>query len=172
MGFSSLASQRGGLYLLDCDPQQVQKSSKHSYSSKPIELTLPKLGWFYHIMKCRDMNGDGRLDPLNPSLVVLAGNCCGWNSQPPESPLTSVPWKEHVLASGPDMIIVVVDLDEDDKQFEVFACRFFSECLSVLTISTTNATVIQERDIDTTICPAYDAIFVDLNIDSGKELHW
>ena len=167
-GFLVPGKSTGGLYLLSCD-QQLD-----STSSKPIELTAPKLGWFYHMVVWRDMNGDGRLDILTARatkpIIGRAGGQLLWLEQPAENPLTSVPWKEHVLASGPDVIILPVDLNEDDKQFEVFACRFFSERLSVLTISTTNATVLGERDIDTTIGPAYDAIFVDLNMDGNKEL--
>ena len=168
-GFLVPGKSTGGIYLLSCN----QQPGEH-YSSKPIELTRPKLGWFYHMVVWRDMNGDGRLDILTARatkpIIGHAGGQLLWLEQPAEKSLTSVPWKEHVLASGPDVIILVADLDENDKQFEVFACRFFTEGLSVLTVSTTNATVISERDIDTTIGPAYDTIFVDLNMDGNKEL--
>lgn len=165
-GFLVPGKSTGGIYLLNCNLQEE--------SSTPIELTSPKLGWFHHMVVWRDMNGDGRLDVLTARatkpIIGHAGGELLWLEQPAENPLTSVPWKEHVIASGPDVIIIVADLNKNDNQFEVFACEFFSERLSVLTISTTNATVTGTRDIDTTIGPAYDAILTDLNMDGSEDL--
>lgn len=168
-GFLVPGKSTGGIFLLNCD---LQRDVEHSL--KPIELTSPKLGWFHHMVVWRDMNGDGRLDTLTARatkpIIGDAGGQLMWLEQPAENPLTSVPWKEHVLASGPDVIIVMADFNDTDKQFEIFACEFFSERLSVLTISTTDATVTGTRDIDTTIGPAYDAILVDLNMDGSEDL--
>ena len=167
-GFLVPGKSTGGIFLINCDLQQ----RKHNL--KPLELTSPKLGWFYHMVVWRDMNGDGRMDILTARatkpIIGHAGGELLWLEQPAEQPLSSVPWNEHVLARGPDVIIVVADFSDDDKQFEIFACEFFSEQLSVLTISTADATVTGTRIIDTTIGPAYDAILVDLNLDGSEDL--
>ena len=164
-GFLVPGKSTGGIYLLGCDLGETAAS--------PIELTTKKAGWFYHMVHWRDINGDGRLDVLTARATKpLFGESGGellWLEQPASAPLDSVPWKEHVIVSGPDVTILPTDLDLSDNQFEVFACEFFSKKLSVVVLSTKNASLIATRDIDE-IGPAYDAIMVDLNKDGHQEL--
>lgn len=171
-GFLVPGKSTGGVYLLHCDLQSPEALSTPS----PIALTTKKEGWFYHMVAWRDMNGDGRLDALTarahkPLLGTGRGELL-WLEQPADSPLASAPWEEHVVVSGPDVIILPADdLDAGgDDQLVVFACEFFSEKLSVVTLSTKDGSLVAARDIDTTIGPAYDAILVDLNGDGRREL--
>lgn len=170
-GFLVPGKSTGGIYFLGCDPS---RHGRRQTASTPIELTTRKEGWFYHMVAWRDMNGDGRLDALTARAhKPLIGEGEGellWLEQPASAPLTSVPWKEHVVVSGPDVIILPADLDPSDDQFEVFACEFFAKKLSVVTLSTKDGSLVAARDIDLTIGPAYVAIMVDLNEDGRQEL--
>ena len=167
-GFLVPLHSTGGVYLLETNctgPLQM---------ANRIELTTPKTSWFYHMTQWRDMNGDGKLDLITaratkPILGSAAGQLL-WLEQPQANPLEKVPWEEHVLADGPDVIFTVADLNTADEVFEVFAAEFFSQKLSVLTISSTNATVMGSRDIDVELGPADCVSVVDLNADGREDL--
>ena len=174
-GFLVPLKSTGGLYLLQANCSSSSRVVSHPESCKLIKLTTPKLSWFYAGMAVwKDLNGDGRMDIITTRatkpIIGESGGELLWLEQPQDDPLGSVPWKEHVLASGPDVGFTVTDLQEDDGQFEVFATEFFSERLSLLTVSTKTSTVTNTRDIDTDIGPAYAASVVDLNNDGSKDL--
>ena len=167
-GFLVPLKSTGGVYLLESN------CTGPLHAVNRIELTTPKTSWFYHMTRWRDMNGDGKLDLITARatkpIIGSAGGQLLWLEQPQTDPLKNVPWEEHVLADGPDIIFTVADLDPADNVFEVFAAEFFSQKLSVLTISSTNSTVIGSRDIDVTIGPADCVSVVDLNADGTEDL--
>ncbi len=45
--------------------------------------------------------------------------------------LNNTPWKEHKLADGPDVMINIVELDNDDSTIEIVAAEFFSKKISL-----------------------------------------
>ena len=167
-GFLVPLKSTGGVYLLESN------CTGPIHAANRIELTTPKTSWFYHMTQWRDMNGDGKLDLITARatkpIVGSAGGQLLWLEQPQTDPLQNVPWEEHVLADGPDIIFTVADLDPADKVFEIFVAEFFAQKLSVLTISSINSTVIGSRDIDVTIGPAFCVSVVDLNADGTKDL--
>ena len=164
-GFLVPGKSTGEIYLLSTSCQD---------KCSPIQLTSQKSSWFYGMVQWRDMNGDGRLDILTARATKpIFGKSGGellWLEQPPSDPLTSVPWEEHSLASGPDVDFLAVDLDPNDDHFEVFATEFFAQRFTLLTISTKNSTVTNTRVIDDSIGSAYSVSMVDLNNDNRKEL--
>jgi hypothetical protein len=44
--------------------------------------------------------------------------------------LRHLPWKERVLATGPDVMFTIADLDTDDDTIEVIASQFFDKKVS------------------------------------------
>lgn len=167
-GFLVPLKSTGGVYMLETNctgPLQM---------ANRVELTTPKTSWFYHMTQWRDMNGDGKLDLITTRATKpIIGSAAGqllWLEQPQVNPLQNVPWKEHVLADGPDVIFTVADLNTSDEVFEVFAAEFFSKKLSVLTVSSTNSSVMGSRDIDVTLGAADCVSVVDLNADGTKDL--
>lgn len=45
--------------------------------------------------------------------------------------LSNTPWIEHKLADGPDVMINVAELDNDDSTIEIIAAEFFSKRISL-----------------------------------------
>ena len=171
-GFLVPLKSTGALYLLQAN---CSSSGRHFESCKLVELTTSKSSWFYAgNVGWRDMNSDGRLDIITTRatkpIIGKSGGELLWLEQPQDDPIGSVPWKEHILASGPDVGFTITDLQSNDGQFEVFATEFFSERLSLLIVNTETANVTYSRDIDTEIGPAYSVSVVDLNNDGSDDL--
>ncbi len=175
-GFLVPGKSTGAVYLLqaNCSDSGYSSMQRRLESCKKVELTTSKLGWFYDMAQWKDVNEDGKMDIVTARATKpIIGNTGGellWLEQPQSDPLGSVPWKEHVLTSGPDVGFTVADLQAGDHQFEVFATEFFSKRLTLFTISTKNASVSSSRDIDTEIGPAYAVSVVDLNSDGSEDL--
>ncbi len=174
-GFLVIGKSTGAVYLLqaNCSASSHSVGLNDLESCKLFEVTNPKSGWFYNTALWKDVNEDGKMDIVTaratkPIIGKTAGELL-WLEQPQTNPLSSLPWKEHVLASGPDVGFTLADLKPDDHQFEVFATEFFSKRLTLYTINTTTASV-SSRDIDTEIGPAYSVSVVDLNGDGAKDL--
>ena len=165
-GFLVPLKSTGAVYMMDANCNG---------KCQPIELTKPKNEWWYGQVVFRDMNLDGKMDIITARATkpILVGHTAGqllWLEQPSSNPLENVPWKEHILADGPDVNFLVTDLVHGDDQFEIFATEFFAKRLTLLTIEATTASVTNKRDIDTTIGSAYTASLVDLNNDGSVEL--
>ena len=83
-------------------------------------ISTPKRGFFYHVAKWHDINGDGRLDVVAARAMVPEnpfGHREGeliWLEQPSSGALQQ-PWREHTLVSpaGPDVAFALADLDGD-----------------------------------------------------------
>ena len=95
--------------------------------------------WFYHRAVPIEMPGGSKgvltaraLKPLSPfqpaqgELVYLEAP----NASNPLAPW-HLPWREVVVASGPDVMFEVVDLDATDDTVEVFAAEFFAQRLTM-----------------------------------------
>jgi hypothetical protein len=136
-GFLMPGQSDGALYLI---------LNIGTASAKPIKITSPKKGWFYHravfvtlptgqkgVITARankPLFGEGRGE-----LVWLAVPDDLGEPSNLESGETPKPWKETVLAVGPDVIFEVMDLDKRDDSIELVAAHFFGRKLSVYSIS-------------------------------------
>merc|ERR1711935_1185913 len=111
-GFLTPSYGQGGMWIMeDSTVYPVPSRLKD-----PVKISQPKIDpdgddWFYHLGSLIDMNGDGKLDVLTsrchydaipvPGAKPKVGYLV-WLEQPAKDPLTSGPWKEHVLSEGPD----------------------------------------------------------------------
>ena len=174
-GFLVPLKRTGGLYLLKINCGGSANSTSMFTDAEPIEITSPKLSWFYHMVVWRDMNGDGLLDIITARAYepLFVGKLSGqliWLEQPKESPLTNVPWVEHVLADGPETVFVLTDLDPNDDQYEVIAPQYFTEHLTLYVFGLSNNSLLYSRYLDESIGPAYMVELVDLNDDGRRDL--
>lgn len=99
-------------------------------------------GWFYHQAIWYDMNGDGRLDLLTARatkpIFGAEGGEMVWLEQPASDPLgaASLPWQEHVIASGnlsPDVFFRLHDVNGDGFD-EILFTSFFSGTVPVVVV--------------------------------------
>ena len=149
-GFLLPGQNDGGLYAIR-DPLSAQQS-------RPIRITKSKPGWFHHkaahvrlpggregILTARARKpffgqGEGELVWLampakdtvwHSSCSVVEGGD-GEEQQGIEiDTALNAPWEETVLATGPDVMFEVVDLNPADDCVEVIAAHFFGSQLSV-----------------------------------------
>ena len=170
-GFIVPTKQTGAVYLLKIDCNGT--SGATTKSSQLVELTTPKLSWFYHMVAWRDMNGDGRLDAVTartskPFIGETKGQLL-WLEQPSPSPL-EVPWAEHSMTSGPETVFVLIDLDTTDDHYEVFAPQYFTKHFGLYIFGSKNNSLLHSRYIDESIGPAYMVEVADLNDDGSLDL--
>lgn len=169
-GFLVPLKETGGLYLLKINCNGTTQIT----DTKPIQITSPKLSWFYHKAVWRDMNEDGLLDIVTARVDhPLIGKPSGqllWLEQPKSNPLDNVPWTEHSLAGGPETVFVLTNLDPNDNQYEIIAPQFFTEHLGIYVFDSKNNTLLHSRYIDESIGPAYMVQIADLNNDGAKDL--
>lgn len=166
-GFLVPGKSTGGIYAVP---------SPTSGQDKSVCLTTPKTGYFYHMTVLRDMNGDGRLDVLTARVnKPLLGKSTGqlvWLEQPAtDNPFSQVPWLEHVLVEGPDVIFVVAQLSTVPGTFQVVAAEFFSfQSLTIYSFNSTTLALLWSRAIDDSV-GAFEAVYLaDLNADGRTEI--
>lgn len=121
-----------------------------------------------------DMNNDGKLDLLTARatkpLFSAPGGELLWLEQP-DGADKAIPWAEHVLLEGPDVMFVADHFVGQQDTLEVFAAEFFShQALTLTQINLTNASVMFNRTIDATCGPLEGISVVDLNSDGKKQL--
>ena len=84
----------------------------------------------------------------------------------------NLPWREVVIAQGPDVMFEVLDLDPDDQTLEIFAAEFFGRKLTMHSImwdDRRNSPVVVERQvIDENLGQAYSVTVADLQ---GEKSH-
>jgi hypothetical protein len=81
-----------------------------------------------------------------------------------------LPWKEHVLAQGPDVMFALGDLDTSDDTIEVFASEFFNQRLTLFSIRKgLHPRVVFQRTIDNQCGAAFGVILADLDTSSDKQ---
>ena len=138
------------------------------------QISTLKSGYFYHAGEWIDINGDGRLDFLTArSNAQNGGGQLVWFEHPVEG-LNKLPWTEHVLTSGPD---VMFDVQTKIKGYEnslvIFASEFFNKKLTVYEFGLGGANagkLVNSRIIDTQIDQAYSVKYLDINEDGKFEL--
>ena len=79
-----------------------------------------------------------------------------------------LPWKARVLATGPDVMFSVADMDGSDDTIEVLASEFFTKQVTLLSIRRgMHPRVVFQRKIDDQSGRAFGSILADLDIDGG-----
>ena len=77
-----------------------------------------------------------------------------------------LPWKEHVLARGPDVMFSVADMDATDDTIEVISSQFFDKKVTLHSIKRgTKPRVTFARIIDDRCGSAFGGILSDLRLD-------
>jgi hypothetical protein len=80
-----------------------------------------------------------------------------------------LPWKEHVLAAGPDVMFAVADLDCKDDTIEILSSQFFDKKVSLHSIQKgPQPRVVFSRDIDNQCGAAFGGILAQLVVDDGS----
>jgi hypothetical protein len=75
-----------------------------------------------------------------------------------------LPWQEHVLADGPDVMFCVADLDPTDDTVEVLASQFFHQSVRLLSIQRgLQPRVVLEREIDSQCGAAFASVLASLD---------
>jgi len=79
-----------------------------------------------------------------------------------------LPWKMHILASGPDVMFCIADLDAEDNTIEVLSSQFFGTKVSLYSIHRgTTPRVTFQRVIDDQCGAAFGSILADLDGNTG-----
>lgn len=96
-GFLPPGKTNGEVFIITTDPKNVsQKMDQYQISTK-------KSGWFYHMGRWVDMNGDGRLDYLTARTNTKKGELV-YFEHPAEGLQLNKPWTEHIITEGPDVM--------------------------------------------------------------------
>lgn len=138
------------------------------------KLTSDKNQFFYHKAIPLEINGRQGVLTARACKPVLpwlsAQGELVWLEKPNTLAPTatwSTPWREVVLAKGPDVMFDVVDLDPNDGTVEVFAAEFFARKLTMMSLEwndQASAPRVKEREvIDSNLGQAYSVQVVDLN---------
>lgn len=102
-GFLVPFHNNGNIFVVTTDPADVTKKQAQ------YTLTTQKSGYFYHIGRWVDMNGDGRLDLVTArSNAKNGGGELIWLEHPEEG-LQKTPWTEHLITKGPDVMFDIYE---------------------------------------------------------------
>merc|ERR1712086_271189 len=182
-GFLTPSYGQGGMWIMeDSTVYPVPSRLKD-----PVKISQPKIDpdgddWFYHLGSLIDMNGDGKLDVLTsrchydaipvPGAKPKVGYLV-WLEQPAKDPLTSGPWKEHVLSEGPDFQFAPKP-GNSRTDFGVAAAEFLNARLSyyffVADRQGHRDGVLHSRVIDANLGPGFGVEWTDVNGDGQVDL--
>jgi len=82
-----------------------------------------------------------------------------------------LPWKEHVLATGPDVTFAVADMNPNDDTIEILASQFFDEKVTLHSIRRgATPEVVFTRVIDDKPGAAFGGILADLDPVSAEDV--
>ena len=144
-----------------------------------VQLLPSKSSWFYHKAVPLNLSGhEGVLTSRARMPIFPFSKPEGelvWIEKPRVlNPMASwnLPWREVVLADGPDVIFEVVDLDEEDSTVEVFAAEFFARRLTMHSLGWDDdkgvPVVVERQVIDDSLGQAYSVSIADLQ---GNKSH-
>jgi len=168
-GFLVPGKSTGGLYVLT---KSIQKGK--TVISKNITLVAEKTGWFYHMVQWVDLDLDGLLDVVSARAKsnTFTGTFDGelvWLRQPSANALSGV-WNETVLASGPDFIFTITDLNPQDSLLQLYAAQFFSNKVVLYDLVRGASPYVQQSVIIAKLKAPEDIHVIDLNLDGTLEL--
>lgn len=135
---------------------------------KPLALTEPKKGWFYHRTESWDVNGDGHLDIITarahkPVIGAHKGELL-WLENPGSTFKT---WKEHVIGEGPDVHFRVLP-SSISMPLTIISTEFSGKKLSAY--RQTPQGDFTYKVLDDTLGSAFDVQVDDLNSDGQLDL--
>jgi len=121
-----------------------------------------------------DMNGDGHLDvvtarcaysvfPWNPKAGKLV-----WLENPGKNALDGNPWKEHVMADGPDFLFTPAPKSVSGYKFGACAPEYIGERLTY--VHGDEVSGYSTRVIDSELGHGFGCTWVDLNGDGKADL--
>uniref|UniRef100_A0A6U5YY65 EF-hand domain-containing protein n=1 Tax=Guillardia theta TaxID=55529 RepID=A0A6U5YY65_GUITH len=136
-------------------------------------LTESKKSWFYHrAVPLHFGSARGVLTARARKPILPFQEAEGelvWLEQPDTvNPFAewNLPWREVILAEGPDVMFEVVDLDPEDDTVEVVAAEFFRQRLSFFSLrwdeTCKSPKVVQTELIDDKLGQAYSVVAADL----------
>jgi hypothetical protein len=161
-GFLPPGKSDGGVFL--ADP-----------SGTVHRITAERKGGFYHEVEWHDFNGDGEKDMLTARVIksgpFFAPKFDGelvWLENPGRGQMTRQMWKEHIVASGPD---VIFKTKAYNGALAVYCTEFFGEVPRISVRLLSNSGVQTDfRIIDTTIGKPFAVNLKDLDGDGENEL--
>lgn len=161
-GFLPPGKTEGNIYMMIMsyiDPTKMQQV---------VQISPSKSGFFYHMGKWIDMDGDGRKDYLTARTNAQAGSGeLVWYKHPEFFYGSGNLWEEHIVTKGPDVMFDVQTI-QGYEGIIVFASEFFNKRLTIYQV--VNGKVGLSRIIDSTIDQAYSVRYLDINDDGNFEL--
>lgn len=142
----------------------------HRESGAVFQVSREKKGWFYHRAITSDWDGDGDQDLLSAraNVPLFGGKPTGELVVFENPGHMDSPWKETVIAQGPDVMFELEDFDGDGLP-EVVATQFFSQRLAIYKRDSLSQP-LEQVFVDDTLGKAFDVSVVDLNGDGRKDL--
>ena len=176
-GFLVPTKDRGGVFVVRNHGDEDQEEI--------VALTDTDAGndWFYHRSVWVDLTGDGRKSLLTARCRTRFDwtkgglGCDGelvWlecPKAPSEDGSSSfdpfaaehTPWKTHVLATGPDVMFAVADMDPEDDTIEVISSQFFDQKVVLQSIQRgPEPKMVFERVLDANCGHAFSTVLADL----------
>jgi hypothetical protein len=146
------------------DPSDV---TKHTGTYK---IAPKKSGYFYHMGQWVDLNGDGRKDYITARSNAKENGGELVYFEHPEDGLKTLPWKEHIITKGPDVIFDLINHPSHPDSYIVFAAEFFNKELTMYEICKSTGVLLNSRLIDGAIDAAYSVKYLDIDGDGKEEL--
>ncbi|NBO37155.1 hypothetical protein EBU99_01085 [bacterium] len=135
-------------------------------------LTAARKGWFYHRTEEIDINEDGLQDIMTarafkPMMGASDGELLWLENPGPQDSNQSTPWKEHVIARGPDVHFRILR-SSPDQPLTIFTTEFFNKRLTAHRL--TSSGEFNHVTLDDQLGSAFDIQLSDLNADGTIDL--
>ena len=126
-GFLPPGKTEGNVYVMTTDPADLTKAQQ------VYQISPSKSGYFYHTGFWVDIDGDGRKDFITARSNAKAdqGELVWYHH--PAGGLQQVPWEEHVIVNGPDVMFDLQTI-EGYEGLIVFGAEFFNKKLTAYQI--------------------------------------
>ncbi|KAL3842781.1 hypothetical protein ACJMK2_020767 [Sinanodonta woodiana] len=174
-GFLVPLKTDGAIKLVDISGNKI---------GRPIQVTAGDStgSWFYHRVIWHDMDKDGDMDivtcrarePIIPIGFGRKDQELLWLENPSNN--ISSPWKQHILAHGPDVYFQYTTLRTKAGPKDcIVVSQFFTKNLTIFWTTDPNenwsdASKVMSRAIDSTIGAAFEVVVQDLNNDGRLDL--